>query len=102
MLGLIIEHVGKVRREAGLREPHVETVRETAAQEPMVSSHPFGPGVGERHTVTAVHRELGPPRIRGPYLEPRREDQAVHFVFNSIHHDAVLSHSVDTLALGVY
>ena len=99
MLGLIIEHVGEVRREAGLREPHVKTVRKPMAQETVQGAHPVCPGVGQRLTITAVHPELTPPRVGRAHLEARGEDQAVHFVLNSIYNDAVLGHAIGALAL---
>jgi len=54
MVGLPIQHIGEVRRQASLCESHVEEVREPVAQETMVRPHPLRPVLGEGDTVATV------------------------------------------------
>ncbi len=74
----------------------MEAVREAVAQEAVIGLHAVRPVVGQREPVSAVHLELGAPRVSRPDLEARGVDQAVHFVLDAVHDHRVLGHALDT------
>jgi hypothetical protein len=101
VMSLLVEHIVEIRCEAGLGQSHVKAVRKPMTQEPVEGPHPFRPVIAEGETVTAIHCELGPARVRRPYLESRGEDQAVHFILHLFHHHPALGYPLDTLTASI-
>src|SRR5215469_2217377 len=73
VLGLLLQQVGEVRREACLSHSHVHAVRKTMGQKAMERSHPLRPIVRQGHSIASVHLELGAPRVERSDLEARGE-----------------------------
>ena len=103
MLRLVVEHVGEVRHCAGLGEAHVETIREAVAVNAMEGAHATRPMVGERKPITTEYFQFRLLGVGGAaHFETGREDDAVDFVFDAVHHHTLVSHALDALALGIH
>ena len=99
--GLLVEHVGKVRREAGLSKAHEEAVREPAAEQAVErrkSVRPFRAQVQPSPPDDVVARSPG---VVGADLEAGGEDHAIQLVLLVTNHDAALRHSFNTASQGV-
>src|SRR5271154_4435031 len=98
VLGLLLEHVWKVRGQGILRDSHVEAVREANAAEAVQRFQAAGPVLGQRFAAAAEDLEARAPRIGRAHFESGREDDAVRLVLDAVEHQPFFCELIDAAA----
>ena len=102
MLGLLVQHVREVHREARLHDADQEQVREAAHVEPLERRRPVGPLLRHRLPAAAVHLVAGTAGVLRADLEAGGVDQAIEVEVLAVGPHASLVDALHAPALGVH